>query len=517
MFNADAREPAWGAGQIVARVAALVMLLLAMLGVIWMIPLRTEIPWGCDDFGYMRQAELFRDKGLDGFDTRLQTPAERALVEVMRASGSETESWYQAVAPHCHHYRESTDRVILQYPPGTGWLMSVFPQDEQQRLHRIVGIVAIGAVFAFLVGIAPTPIAAAFALAAGALAMWAVSYGSDSVAPATALAALCGVLALPALERRNLLALAALGLLCGLAGSVRIPNLIIPLTVGLILFVALVAQFNWRSFGALLVFGTAVLAGLAPLVWANFVNTGSFFATTYSSIDASAPRFGLEEILQGLQFYFRLNAEGFPLIAACAMALLIFIERPRSLVAATTLLAMLLSVVYFVPKQVLIGYYMTPISVFVLAVAAGLAALGAHRPVARSATGAILAAAVIGLGTAFCLLRPFPATPVPEMGADVLAALTPDTVVWADISGGRFVLDHGVYSAKAGFTSIENQTRMFDGLTAAGTRQIFVLEQSNGMKGMFDRLQASRQMTLLGDAYGSPVYEIGPALPTAQP
>ncbi|MFO1055696.1 MAG: hypothetical protein U1E53_01865 [Dongiaceae bacterium] len=77
-----------------------------------------DVPTGCDPFGYRRQAALFRAHGLGGLDTRLETPNARRLIDLMRASGEPADSWSQAVAPHCHHYKATS----------TGWCCNIRPE-----------------------------------------------------------------------------------------------------------------------------------------------------------------------------------------------------------------------------------------------------------------------------------------------------------------------------------------------------------------------------------------------------
>lgn len=508
MRLADPINARWRAGEIPARVIALILLLLAMLGVVWMMPFRTEVPAGCDDFGYMRQAELFRDKGLGGFDTQLTTPAAERLFAVMRDGGAPVHSWYQAVAPHCHHYREATDKVILQYPPGTGALMAALPPDKQERLLRIGSIVAMAAVFAIMIGTAPSALVASVTVAAAAGAMWAAGgNGSDSVPPASAAAALCGLLLAPSLERRNWLALFVLGLACGLGGSIRVTNLFFPAAIGLVLVVSLVVRRRPGELVALVVFAFGLLAGLLPLGWSNFVNAGSVFASTYSPIDATPPQLSVDGLLRGLAFYFNLNAPGLLLMGAVAAGLPAFAERPGSKPIAAAFLALLGSLAYLAPKDILIDYYLVPVSTFVLAATASWQ--GGRAPTARRVTAGVFAAVVIGLGVAFCLLRPFPPTKVPVTSTAVLDALAADPIVWADLSGGRFVQRYGVYSAKLNFTSAANQDLMVDGLASAGQLQLIVLD-TDSMRRILERISDKHETQLLGQAFDADVYRIGP-------
>lgn len=85
-------------------------------------------PVGCDPFGYARQARLFREHGLKGFDTAIHTEQAEALVSVAKRKLAGSETWYEPTAPHCHHYVPSSGKVILQYPPGTGAILALFPE-----------------------------------------------------------------------------------------------------------------------------------------------------------------------------------------------------------------------------------------------------------------------------------------------------------------------------------------------------------------------------------------------------
>src|SRR4029079_6000916 len=70
---------------------------------------------GCDAFGYLRQAALFRSEGAKGIDTELMPDVSRPLVAIAKSTGLAPEEWSQAIAPHCHHYKPATDKVVLQY------------------------------------------------------------------------------------------------------------------------------------------------------------------------------------------------------------------------------------------------------------------------------------------------------------------------------------------------------------------------------------------------------------------
>jgi hypothetical protein len=70
------------------------------------------------------------------------------------------------VAPHAHHYMPQSGYVGVQYPPGTGLILAMFPQGQAvYRLNRIV-------VFVFLVICVVTFIIAAWYRAWASIGSW---------------------------------------------------------------------------------------------------------------------------------------------------------------------------------------------------------------------------------------------------------------------------------------------------------------------------------------------------------
>jgi hypothetical protein len=95
---------------------------------------RYEGPFECDEFGYLRQARLFQERGFfGGLDTAIQDATTSYLVAKAKALTPPVPEWSQIVAPDCHHFKKATDRVILQYPPGTGLLLSFFSEGYQEH------------------------------------------------------------------------------------------------------------------------------------------------------------------------------------------------------------------------------------------------------------------------------------------------------------------------------------------------------------------------------------------------
>src|SRR5688572_10832639 len=100
-----------------------------------------ELAYGCDSFGYLQMAREIRhaastaalpDFGLESAQTRL-------LIEHMKSQKVPDGQWHELVAPHAHHYFRRADQVAVQYPPGTGLALAIFPEGEAvHRLSRLV-------------------------------------------------------------------------------------------------------------------------------------------------------------------------------------------------------------------------------------------------------------------------------------------------------------------------------------------------------------------------------------------
>jgi hypothetical protein len=121
-----------------------------------------EYASGCDSFGYLSMARKFRNSQKSfypGFglpDFSIQDQHIRKLIGLLKSLKFPSEEWNELVAPHAHHYFAKTDQVGPQYPPGTGWILSFFPEGKAiEELNRInsfflVGFGLLGLGFAFL-------------------------------------------------------------------------------------------------------------------------------------------------------------------------------------------------------------------------------------------------------------------------------------------------------------------------------------------------------------------------------
>src|SRR6202048_5502224 len=78
-----------------------------------------------DDICYLRQAHLFQRFGLDGLDTNILRDDDHYLSSKLKEIGFA--AWNDPAAAPCHSLMPAAQNRVLQYPPGTGFVMGVFP------------------------------------------------------------------------------------------------------------------------------------------------------------------------------------------------------------------------------------------------------------------------------------------------------------------------------------------------------------------------------------------------------
>lgn len=108
------------------------------LAVIGMMPYHWGLPAGCDEFGYLYQAEAVRSGRLFGEHT--PRPFLKPLVADLAATCERDTDYMWMVTPHAYHYVCDSDRVANQYPPGTALVLAAFPKEI--RAYAYPGVVA---------------------------------------------------------------------------------------------------------------------------------------------------------------------------------------------------------------------------------------------------------------------------------------------------------------------------------------------------------------------------------------
>lgn len=482
---------------------------------------------GADIFGYLRQEQLFRAKGLlHGLNTHLRHEEVQFLIHTAESLHLPPEQWAEMVAPHAHHYNAKTHAIILQYPPGTGLALSLLPQGRStESLTAIaVGLMTLGFMLAgarHSLGIIELLALAAVLFVADQLVMDFAGFGCYSVTwtfGLLPLAALAAMRTASGSRTARCVAGAVLGLLCAGLLLTRIPNVFI--LAGLGLFVLMQAWFesenNLRSATALLI-ATAVpffLCGVVPLAIANLVNAGGVSASTYSPADAAPPSFKPVDVWSNAQFYLQSTPAWRALllsflVTGCAVAV-VFRMRDRScrrLVTALTCavsLTFVVNVVYFFSHPVQNPYYMAPGSLFVICF--GLfgfieaRSLDSDGPARLSPVGAGLAivtiATILGVQVLMAPSHPVAVTLPPEV-------VDPAAIVWADLTSGTTFYYNGKYAAKLGFGSPCVQDRMVEAVYRSGRPQYFI-DDTVAVDGIIKRLSRTAHFEPVG-TYDTPI------------
>lgn len=318
-----------------------------------------------DDICYLRQAHLFQRFGATGLDTNAVRDDDHYFEGKMKEIGFA--EWKDPVRWPCHNPMPN-GKVVLQYPPGTGFLLALFPEG-----HRVVPLYVAASLI--VCGLALSGIALARTLPSilgagvfGALAVYLMinpAKASYSVAPTMALCAVTGFLTALWLTRdkRSVLLIALIGLLLGASVNFRLPNAL--LAAGYFLFLGI--PFLWtRSLATFvqgLAFGAGVLVGMAPTVAAQAINAGSALATTYGSADVVAPAFDLAvfgQYLRDMQCVLIVLAIG------ATLSLLWTGEghvRQAALVVAGNLVV---NLGFFMSHPIFTPYYVVPITILSL-------------------------------------------------------------------------------------------------------------------------------------------------------
>jgi len=260
---------------------------------IWSISGWIEARGVYDDICYLRQAHLFERFGLRGIDTNIVLDDDQYFVGGLKAIGFP--EWKDVKRFPCHTWIPDAEKYVLQYPPGTGFILSLFPAGFQViPLYVLASVVAVGfslIALTYAVSFYRLLLVTAFGDSAIYL-MINPTKASYSVAPTMMVCALAGFLTaklFKAEPRNQVLLWALLGLLIGLSVNFRLPNLFLAAGYCLYLAGAFLLARSKATFLQGASFGIAILIGIAPTLIANAINAGSPFSTTYGGVDVAPP------------------------------------------------------------------------------------------------------------------------------------------------------------------------------------------------------------------------------------
>ena len=319
-----------------------------------------------DDVCYLRQAHLFQRFGSGGFDTDLARDDDRYLASKLKEIGYP--GWNHPAQAPCHTLMPAANKMVIQYPPGTGLLLALFPEGLQVIPLYVTATFAVFGFALLAIALARTPRSVALSGLFGCLAVYLMinpAKASYSIAPTMIVCAAAGYLTTRWLAgpRDHPARIALIGFLLGLAVNFRLPNLFLASGYGLFLLASFLVNRTQKTFVDGLSFGIAILIGMAPTLFSNAVNAGSPIATTYSGTDAVAPGFSLaiiREYLADMQFVLLVLALG-----GAAYLLRAGFAGARSL-AFVVAANLLVNLAFFMSHPIFTPYYTIPIAMLSL-------------------------------------------------------------------------------------------------------------------------------------------------------
>jgi hypothetical protein len=334
---------------------------------IWSMSRWNEARGVYDDVCYLRQAHLFQKFGLGGLDTDVSRDDDHYLSAKLKAIGFAR--WSDVTNAPCHTPMPATNKLVIQYPPGTGFMLALFPEGFQVIPLYVLATVMVAG-FALL-GISCARAASSILLTAafGCLAIYLMinpAKASYSVAPTMVVCALAGYLTarLFLAEQHRRLLTVTVGLVIGVAVNFRLPNLFLSAGYFAFFFVSFLWSRKIETVVQGILFGAGFLAGMAPTLVANALNAGSPFATTYGAADVTPPDFSLGVILSyvaDMQFVL--------LALAIAWTTLILHSHRRHAIRQVALVTagnLLVNLAFFMSHPVFTPYYTIPIAMLSL-------------------------------------------------------------------------------------------------------------------------------------------------------
>lgn len=489
-----------------------------------------EYPYACDSFGYLRMAKDIREAAAQGRrpQFKLESEQTRLLIEFMKAKNVSLPLWEEVVAPHAHHYFPKSDSVGVQYPPGTGLMLAIFPEGRAiYTLNKLVVLVlvltGIGALI--FAGWRKAWLSAGLAILGIQIGLsilgriGAVSFSINVTILPTLLSVILVLLTIKLTASNRLrwawAAALAAGLFIGFAVMVRLPTILLAPGLALLLWPRS-RVFSWRN--PVLPFMLGILAlGLAPVFWYQQEIAGAWYLPTYGRMDATLPT--LERIRHHFAYYFK---EGFgaednwalinTLIAFAGIFILAGFRKETAptlgvgyrRLALATLLVWLLPTVFFL-SHATHGLHYTMPGTFATVLIAGFGALAIeggstlnYERVRKSSLrwAAGLALIVISAAATFehewraREARPAPVyarahdeKPLPPELAD------PKVWIWADLLTGTFWYYHHRPAFKIQFTDREIREIIFKFVFERGERQ-YLVQDSERMQKYMDEIVA---------------------------
>lgn len=441
-------------------------------------PWMTGAPAGCDEFGYLYQAEAIRRGNLFGNHT--DRPFMDGLVKDLSDKGFNPQEFGWPMAPHAYRYDIAAGQYVNQYPPGTAALLAPLPWEYRRIAFTIV---------VFLLALTPLLLFVResgwrLAAKAGVLilipasAIWGDpirhEFGTvTSVAPTIPLLIAAGYF----LRSRPALAIC----LVSVSFLFRIPNafLLPPIAIAL-LFSEYFSNGDlpgWRnlftrSFKSLGLF--LVCGGIWILLY-QWIVMGSPFRTTYPYYDEKFASY--QDYLFNLKYYLNPLQPWtlFHIIVLLAIAALFGFERYRRRWLCWAIALALWNYVFYIIHSVHTGYYLNGSALLL----AGLVLSGldfASKAWLRTVTAICALALVVTLVQKWAPAPSQLTAPMEKQKASFEKLFGNTDVVWADGLSGSVEYLTGRAGFRMGWGSPEIRIEMLQWLYQNGYSQVIWLD-----------------------------------------
>ena len=447
---------------------------------------------GCDSYGYLKQAELFKKNGpIEGLKTATRAEEAVFLLNIASKITPNPIFWSEIISPHCTHYDQTTQQIILQYPPGTGYLLSLMPEGKELQTLSLLLTFSILFFYVFTNLIAQSFkcfFILSFSTYVALSTVLKFQVPSYSVPVTIVLLVWIAILIFAVqFERnfKNILQSAALGFLIGLLFDVRIASVLIaPAFIGYLLIKAYVTiqtkKFSlWVPFTGILFFGLAI----TPLLLSNLFNAGSALSSTYNIYDKEVRTNSLALIVENFKYYLTDNsASVLAVLALCVMGFQLsggFSKKNLTgLKTLILIIVFLVDFVFFCLKPIVIDYYFLPTALFCLC----LSLLDLTKAIPDNTNQRSLTpryqfvlcsiTAVIFLAAAIHKIQSIAIEDTTLVVPSEI--LTKDNIVYSDYSGGALEYYKGKYNSKLNFGTLCIQEQLINRVDRAGRKQYFL-------------------------------------------
>lgn len=506
-----------------------------------------EFAYACDSFGYLRMAKQLRHAYSRGVwpEFKLESTQTRTLIDFMQQRNIAVPRWDEVVAPHAHHYFPESGYVGVQYPPGTGLVLSMFPQGEAvYRLNRIV-------VFVFIfVGVAALAIAAwkrapasiglvILALSLGLMVLarlGAHSFSMNAVLVPIVLICVFSLLALRfrTADRDRLALVCALlaGMSLGFATMIRLPSFLLSAGFLVLLWPGL-RNFRIKSLPVAFALGVTI-TGVIPVVINQHNVAGAWYLSTYAIVDAAPPTF--ERLGPNLSYFLgdgRASVDNWALVAAfigLVGFLLLYVRRESENLnrlglswkrfVLAVLLLWLIPICYFLTHRITGDHYMIS-SIFATLALAGFGAMAME--ITSTAASRFQPRRILSWVALVLILWPGAVTlkrvwterytgPAPERAITHAPILLPSELVddkawiWADLLTGSLWYYANKPAFKIQFTDAEIRAMIFKFVHERGERQ-YLIQDSEQMKTYMAEIERlGGRLELRGKVDGQPYF-----------